>query len=191
MPRLIVGSFLVIAAVAKLRSDATLFVGMILALDVVPRALANPVARLLPWLELVIGTALLLGVQTAGAAAAAFVLIAILTSAIAVALAKGKRVFCACLGFTATQVAQSQWTMVYRNLALLGGSLAMVRYPVPWRLDELWPSAVYSLPPMAAGLLLAVLAAMAIAVALLRLRWSEPQERRAPSADPALEVSVS
>lgn len=191
LPRLIVGLFLVISAMAKLRSDATLFVAMILALDVVPRTLAHPIAKLLPWAELVVGATILLGVQSTFSAAAAFVLIAILTSAIVLALSKGKRVFCACLGFTATQVAQSQWTMVYRNLVLLCGCLVMVRYPGAYRVDGWWPSAAIVVPPFVVLLLLSGLAAIGLVVVVLRFRWSETEERGAPSAAPVLEASVS
>jgi hypothetical protein len=147
VPRLLVGLFLVVAAVAKLRSDARFFLGAILALDVIPRSWAAPVSRGLPWIELLIGTTLVLGIEAAWSAVAAFALIGVLTAAILLALSKGKRVFCACLGFTAEQVAQSQWTMVWRNVLLMVACLSVAARPGAWRLDAIWPSLAHEVPP--------------------------------------------
>jgi hypothetical protein len=169
VPRLLVGLFLVVAAVAKLRSDARFFLGAILALDVIPRSWAAPVSRGLPWIELVVGTALVLGVEAAWSAVAAFTLIGLLTAAILLALSNGKRVFCACLGFTAEQVAQSQWTMVWRNVLLMLACLSAAARPGAWRLDAFWPSLAHEVPPVWRASLLVVTVVFALGAAGVRI----------------------
>ena len=169
LPRLVVGLFLVVAAVAKLRSDASYFLATILALDVIPRGWAGPVSRGLPWLELLIGVTLVLGFASAWSAVAAFALIGGLTTVILLALSQGKRVFCACLGFTAEQVARSQWTMVSRNVLLMCMCMSAVTRPGALRLDAFWPSFAIDVSPTWRASLIALTVLLAVAAGAVRL----------------------
>jgi hypothetical protein len=69
--RLAVGAVLIYAGASKAAGPAEEFANILSAYDVIPRDFIMPVAALMPWIELVVGWALILGVQTRLAAAAA------------------------------------------------------------------------------------------------------------------------
>ncbi len=114
-------------------------------------------------LEVILGGALVLGIFSGVAAQISFGLITALTVTVVHALAKGRRVFCACFGFSASQVASVQWTMTYRNLVLLIGCVVIEVTQDGWRLDRFlgWDSTATS------GL---VLTAMSLALMILAVR---------------------
>lgn len=73
--RLAVGIVLVYAGASKAAGPAEEFAYILSAYDVIPKDFTLPAAALMPWLELFIGWALILGVRTrlsAGAAGAMF-----------------------------------------------------------------------------------------------------------------------
>lgn len=97
--RLLVGAVLVYAGASKAAAPAEEFALVIGAYDVVPTSVALPLAGLLPWVELLIGWALLLGVETPAAAAAAGALTAIFLAAIGSVLVRGIPIpNCGCFG---------------------------------------------------------------------------------------------
>lgn len=74
--RLVVGLVLVYAGASKAAGPAEDFAYVLSAYDVIPRDFVLPAAALIPWAELFVGWALILGVQTRKAAAAAGLLFA-------------------------------------------------------------------------------------------------------------------
>jgi uncharacterized membrane protein YphA (DoxX/SURF4 family) len=97
--RLIVGAVLIYAGATKAAAPAEEFALVIGAYDLVPSSIALPLAGLLPWLELLVGWALLLGVETTTAAAAAVGLFAVFLAAIGSVLARGIPIpNCGCFG---------------------------------------------------------------------------------------------
>jgi uncharacterized membrane protein YphA (DoxX/SURF4 family) len=62
--RVIVGAVLIYAGAAKTAVPAEEFANVILAYSVLPADMALPLAAFLPWIELLVGWALLLGVET-------------------------------------------------------------------------------------------------------------------------------
>ena len=69
--RLVVGIVLVYSGASKAAGPAEEFAYIISAYDVIPRDFTLPAAALMPWIELFVGWALILGFQTRLAAAAA------------------------------------------------------------------------------------------------------------------------
>ena len=69
--RLVVGAALVYAGASKAAGPAEDFAFILSAYDVLPRDFTLPAAAFLPWIELLTGWALILGLQTRLAAAAA------------------------------------------------------------------------------------------------------------------------
>lgn len=106
--RLVVGAVLVYAGASKAAAPAEEFALVIQSYDVAPLSMALPLAGLLPWLELIVGWALLLGVETSTAAAAAVALFGAFLAALGSVVARGIQIpNCGCFGdalhFTPTQ----------------------------------------------------------------------------------------
>ncbi|HEU4656941.1 MAG TPA: MauE/DoxX family redox-associated membrane protein [Capillimicrobium sp.] len=90
----------------------------------VPSALAGTVALALPAVELGVAAALLSGRAAAAAAAVAALLLLAFTAALAVALARGRRVACHCFGELSSRAPAGPRTLA-RNAALLAAALAV------------------------------------------------------------------
>lgn len=133
--RVIVGTVLLIAGLAKLGRRGVAFRDAILAYDLVPWAVARRLASVLPRLEITAGAGVLLGLATGVSAVLAYLLILLATAAVAISLVRGKRHRCGCLGFTGDDVLMVQWTLVYRNLMLLAALLAVVTMSDRLRVD--------------------------------------------------------
>lgn len=134
--RVVVGLILVVAGWAKVRRGGRIFRDAILAYDLVPRWLALLLAAALPPLEVLSGAGLVLGVATHASALLGFALIAVVSTAVVFSLARGKRHFCGCLGFTGGEVRTVQWSIVYRNLFLMAALLLAVTVGDSWRVDH-------------------------------------------------------
>jgi len=97
--RLLVGAVLVYAGASKAAAPAEEFALVIGAYDVVPMGMTLPLAGLLPWVELLIGWALILGVESKAASAAAGVLTGIFLAAIGSVLVRSIPIpNCGCFG---------------------------------------------------------------------------------------------
>ena len=89
------GAIFVAAALPKI-ADPPAFAHMIYNYRMLPGAAVNAVALLLPWIELLAGIALILGVWRREAAAVAGLLLLVFIAAIAFNLARGHAVDCGC-----------------------------------------------------------------------------------------------
>lgn len=97
--RLIVGAVLVYAGASKAAAPAEEFALVIQSYDVVPLSVALPLAGLLPWLEMIVGWALLLGVETTAASGAALGLFGVFLSVLLSVVARGIPIpNCGCFG---------------------------------------------------------------------------------------------
>ena len=93
-----------------------------------PRRAAVTVARLLPWVELLAGSLLLVGALTS--AVALLLILALLTfsTAITINLVRGKTIDCGCFSLAAPR--RITWSSVVRNLGLAAmTTLVLVRSP--------------------------------------------------------------
>ena len=120
------GVFFVAAALPKV-VDPPAFAHMVYNYRLVPGALVNLMALVLPWFELMAGIALILGIWTRTSAALVGALLGVFVVAISVNLARGNAIDCGCFDVTAAgkrvaeRLADMRW-VVLRD----AGMLAMV-----------------------------------------------------------------
>lgn len=97
--RLLVGAVLVYAGASKTSAPAEEFALVIDAYALIPPSMALPLAGLLPWLELFVGWALILGIGTKAAASAAGVMFGLFLAALGSVLLRGIPLpNCGCFG---------------------------------------------------------------------------------------------
>jgi putative oxidoreductase len=113
----------VIAAIPKI-VDPPAFAHMIYNYRLLPGPAINALALVMPWLEMVVGVALILGVWKREAAIVAGILLLVFLVAIGVNLARGHAVDCGCFdvrsaGKTRDELlAEMRWVLV-RDVGLL------------------------------------------------------------------------
>jgi len=79
----------------------------------------NPMAILMPWVEILVGISLLLGILTQGAALVGSGLMAVFTGALGISLARGLAIACGCFS-TSSTAEPATWLNLLENLVLLG-----------------------------------------------------------------------
>ncbi len=94
---IVTGLIFVVAALAKI-GDTAAFAAQVHNFRLTPIALENLVAMILPWVELVAGTALILGARSRAAAWICAALMIVFTLAIGQAAARGLDFECGCFG---------------------------------------------------------------------------------------------
>ncbi|MFI5197871.1 MAG: MauE/DoxX family redox-associated membrane protein [Thermoanaerobaculia bacterium] len=94
------GLFFVVAALPKL-VDPPSFAHMIYNYRLVPGTFVNVLALAMPWLELLTGLALVLGIWTRTSAALAGALLLVFIAAITANLARGNAIDCGCFDVSA------------------------------------------------------------------------------------------
>ncbi len=120
------GLFFVVAALPKV-VDPPAFAHMIYNYRLVPGAFVNLMGLFMPWLELLTGIALILGIWTRTSAAVIGALLLVFIAAISFNLARGNAIDCGCFDVAAAgksvaeRIADMSWVII-RDL----GMLAMV-----------------------------------------------------------------
>lgn len=120
--RILVGLVMLIAGIAKVKAGPQQFSRAILGYDLVTPGVAFLLSRTLPWLEVVTGVCLIIGLFCAAASLIAFALLLVFSAALTMSLYRGRKHDCGCFGLGT--VKRVRWQMVYRNLLLMG-ALAM------------------------------------------------------------------
>ena len=95
--QLLIGGLFCAAALAKL-GDLHAFAEQIHNFRLLPWGLENPSAIVLPWIELIAGLALVLGLRARSGGLVAAVLMAAFTLAVLIAMARGLDIECGCFG---------------------------------------------------------------------------------------------
>ena len=114
--RVIMGIVFIVAALAKI-GDVAAFSTQIHNFRMMPVSLENLVAMTLPWVELLAGLSLLLGIRPRSGGLIVTVLMAMFLVAVAVALGRGLDIECGCFGTAdATRVGLSKLS---QNLVML------------------------------------------------------------------------
>lgn len=95
--QIVIGLVLLAAALPKL-GDLRSFAASVHNFRIVPVPAENVLAVALPWIELVAGLALLLGIRARAGAVVATALLVVFTAAVAWAVARGLDIECGCFG---------------------------------------------------------------------------------------------
>lgn len=91
--------------------------------EILPLQLVNLLAIVLPWVELVTGLMLLIGFRTRAAALLISGMMAMFTTAVAIALAKGLDMSCGCFASKGAAEDPISWWTIMRDLSWLALSL--------------------------------------------------------------------
>jgi uncharacterized membrane protein YphA (DoxX/SURF4 family) len=122
--RVILGALFLYAGIAKI-VDPMGFAISIHNYKLLPESLINVAAILLPWLEVVVGGSLLLGIGTAGGALIATALFSIFAGALTINLIRGLDIACGCFSTTASGGSISGFYLL-RDFSLLLMSLQIL-----------------------------------------------------------------
>jgi putative oxidoreductase len=98
----VLAAFFVVAGISKI-ADPPGFAHEIHNYKMVPGALVNAMALILPWIEVVTGVALFLGIARRTAAKVLGILLLVFIAALGVNLARGHPVDCGCFGTSTVQ----------------------------------------------------------------------------------------
>lgn len=121
--RLLLGGVFVAAGALKV-VDPSAFANDVARYGLVPHALVNLMALTLPWIEVLAGGLLIVGVWKQASAAVIAAMNAVFLVAVSVALARGLEV-CGCFGATVARKA-SAWTLV-EDAVFLAAALWLCR----------------------------------------------------------------
>jgi uncharacterized membrane protein YphA (DoxX/SURF4 family) len=110
--RIVLGVIFVVAGVSKV-GHAAEFAQQIAAFRLLPQPVIAPMALLLPFLEIMVGGYLIVGLFTRIAAWAATLLLLVFDAAIASAVVRGMTLNCGCFGTNDTTV--TTWAEVARD----------------------------------------------------------------------------
>ncbi|MEW5772219.1 MAG: MauE/DoxX family redox-associated membrane protein [Thermodesulfobacteriota bacterium] len=124
--RVCLGLLFVLASLDKIAHPA-LFAQAVANYRILPEALVNPAAILLPWVEAVAGLALACGVFTRGAALVVAGLMLTFCGALAANLARGIDVACGCFTVDPLAAPDMRW------YALRDGAILLLSLAVLWR----------------------------------------------------------
>jgi len=121
--QLALGIFFVAAALPKI-VDPPSFAHMIHNYRLVPGVLVNLMALTMPWIELLCGLALILGIWTAAARTLIGALLATFIIAISINLLRSNAIDCGCFDVTAAGKSRQErlgdmWLVVFRDLGML------------------------------------------------------------------------
>jgi uncharacterized membrane protein YphA (DoxX/SURF4 family) len=121
--QLALGALFVAAAIPKIL-DPPSFAHMVYNYRLLPGAVVNSMALVLPWVELLAGLALILGFWRRTAAGLTAILLLVFIGALAVNLARGNPVNCGCFDIKAKDkpraelLSEMRWTIL-RDMGLL------------------------------------------------------------------------
>jgi uncharacterized membrane protein YphA (DoxX/SURF4 family) len=123
--RVALGGVFLVAGVSKI-GHANLFASEIAGFQLLPQPLIAPLALLLPFVEVLLGAYLVIGLLTRAAGGLAALQLAIFSGAIASAVVRGIATSCGCFG--PSDQTQTSWPEVARDLAL-----TLVAVFIAWR----------------------------------------------------------
>ncbi len=113
--RLTVGFVLIIAAIPKI-ADPSSFAKSIEAYQLIPAIFINLAALIIPWVELLIGIFLLVGVMLRGSAVLSASMFAVFSIIIAVSLMRGLSIDCGCFGANSSPL---NWMRFWEDIGLM------------------------------------------------------------------------
>ena len=129
--RLYIGGVFVYASIYKINYPAE-FAETIASYQIVPYFAVNLMAAVLPWIELISGVLLIVGIRTRSAAAILAALLAVFTLAIAMTLARGVPIGCGCFHTIEDPIS---WKTLVRDLIWLAMAIQAFFYDGVLRLE--------------------------------------------------------
>lgn len=129
--RLYIGGIFVYASIYKINYPAE-FAETVASYQIVPYFAVNLMAAVLPWIELISGVLLILGIRTRSAAAILAALLAVFTLAIAIVLARGVPIGCGCFHTIEDPIS---WKTLARDLIWLAMAIQVFIYDKVLRLE--------------------------------------------------------
>ena len=124
---LVLGAIFLYAAHAKLLDPRPL-VTIIWNYRILSPGPVNLMAIYMPWMELLVGLALVTGFKRRGAAAWATVLLVAFSAALLINALRGVNVACGCFSTSAEDV-HNAWLLVLRDLPMLLAAVVMLFFP--------------------------------------------------------------
>ncbi|TAM91374.1 DoxX family membrane protein [bacterium] len=124
--RVAIGSVLVVAGALK-APNPTAFASTIAGFQLLPAAVAGPMAVFVPWFEILLGGYLIAGYLTRAAAWVACAEFVVFAGAIASVVVRGIHISCGCFG--QGDAAPASWVDVVRDAALAAGALVVALRP--------------------------------------------------------------
>ncbi len=122
--RLVIGIVFIVASIDKI-ADPNAFAVSINNYKLVSPGFAMFSATVLPWVELLCGLGLVMGVLYRGSALLSLLMLVVFTVAILIALSRGLDISCGCFTQDPT-VGKIGWVKIGENLLLVFGSLYLV-----------------------------------------------------------------
>jgi putative oxidoreductase len=124
--RLFVGGYFVYAGIPKI-IEPLAFATSIGNYGLLPNAMINAIALVLPWLELLCAIGLMIGWRIKLNAALCAAMLAVFTTAVAYAVIMGLKIDCGCFGSAGGD--EVSWIKVGKNMLMLLGLVVVYRYP--------------------------------------------------------------
>jgi len=132
--RLVLGMVFLVAAADKV-ANAEAFARSIANYRLLPVEVVNLVALVLPWLELLVGLMLVVGLRVRAAAVIASGLLLVFTVALVSALVRGLDIHCGCFSQTAAE--RIGWGRVIEDVLLLAAAVVLVVWtPQRWSVEQ-------------------------------------------------------
>lgn len=124
--RIFLGAVFIWASVPKIL-DPQGFAAILKNYQILPSALVNPVAVVLPWAEALCGLSLIFGRLIRGGALIFVILMSIFAGLTGFNIYRGLDVSCGCFSVAAKETYASHWVNMWRNLFLLLLGLFVLR----------------------------------------------------------------
>ncbi len=135
--RLIIAGIFIYAGYAKLREPWLQFVVSLDSFKILPDSMLEPIARTLPWIEVILGVALVTGIMARWFALIASLMLATFVGAAARAYAMGLQVDCGCFGAGSNETLGPKWFVEHGGMFALAAAVTIGAFMLsPGRLQN-------------------------------------------------------
>ena len=133
--RVILGAIFIYASLDKIVHPEA-FAKLVNNYHLAPSSMVNLIALFLPWLELFVGMALILGCKIEGASAIVTGMLCVFIVAVAISMARGFNIDCGCFS-TSGRARSIGMTVILQDLGMLVCSVYVMAYGAGrWALDK-------------------------------------------------------
>lgn len=129
--RIILGSIFLYAGIMKI-PDPDAMAQAIYNYRLLPGWMIPPAAMVMPWVEVLVGASLLLGIFAQGGALAAAGLLGLFACALAISLIRGLDISCGCFNLSSSAKSITIFTLL-RDMVLLAMAIQVFFFQQNWR----------------------------------------------------------